>query len=277
MTSPGSNAVVVFGGFDDLRPIHFRFFEEASKLGQVTALLWSDDEIRKISGKPPKFPLQERLYLLEAIRYINKVLVVNSVSPDSLPDNLEFKPDVWVVDENNDTPAKKAFCKSAGLKYHVLKNDKLNRFAEYNPAIVKTTPTRKKVIVTGCYDWFHSGHVRFFEEVSQLGDLYVAVGSDKTIGELKGPGHPMFSQQERVFVCQSIRYVTQTLIGTGSGWLDAEPEIHRLKPDIYTVNEDGDRPEKRDFCRKNNIEYVVLKRLPKPGLARRKSTDLRGF
>ena len=119
--------------------------------------------------------------------------------------------------------------------------------------------------------------VRFFEEISQLGDLYVAVGSDKTIGELKGKGHPMFPQEQRVFVCQSIRYVTQALIGTGSGWLDAEPEIHRLKPDIYAVNEDGDRPEKRELCQKNGIEYVVLKRLPKPGLARRESTTLRGF
>ena len=30
--------------------------------------------------------------------------------------------------------------------------------------------------MTGCYDWFHSGHVRFFEEVSELGDLYVVAG-----------------------------------------------------------------------------------------------------
>ena len=288
MTNPLSGSVVVYGSFDDLRPIHFRFLEEAAKLGpaegrglakggQVTVLLWSDDAIRKITGKPPKFPQQERHYLLEAIRCINKVLVVNNFNPDGLPDKLEFKPKVWVVDENNDNPAKKAFCESAGLKYHVLNTDKLNRFPEYNPALLKTNSTRKKVIVTGCFDWFHSGHVRFFEEVSQLGDLYVAVGSDKTIGELKGPGHPMFPQQQRIFVCQSIRYVTQALIGTGSGWLDAEPEIHRLKPDIYAVNEDGDRPEKRQFCQANGIEYIVLKRIPKPGLAPRKSTILRGF
>ena len=59
--------------------------------------------------------------------------------------------------------------------------------------------------------------------------------------------------------------------------MDAEPEIARIKPDLYVVNEDGDKPEKRQFCRKQGIEYVVLKRLPKEGLTRRTSTDLRGF
>lgn len=59
--------------------------------------------------------------------------------------------------------------------------------------------------------------------------------------------------------------------------MDAEPEIERIKPDMYAVNEDGDKPEKRAFCAQHKIEYVVLKRLPKDGLPRRESTELRGF
>jgi hypothetical protein len=58
---------------------------------------------------------------------------------------------------------------------------------------------------------------------------------------------------------------------------DAEPEIARIKPNIYAVNEDGDQPEKRAFCEEHGLEYVVLKRLPKVGLPRRESTVLRGF
>lgn len=42
---------------------------------------------------------------------------------------------------------------------------------------------RKKVFVSGCYDMLHSGHVAFFEEAAKLGDLYVGLGSDKTIFE----------------------------------------------------------------------------------------------
>lgn len=136
---------------------------------------------------------------------------------------------------------------------------------------------RKKVIVTGCFDYFHSGHVRFFEEVAQLGDLYVVVGHDANIRLLKGEGHPMFPQEERRYIVQAIRYVKQALISTGSGWMDAEPEIELIKPDIYAVNEDGGHPDKRAFCEAHGIEYVVLKRVPKEGLPARSSTELRGF
>ncbi len=75
----------------------------------------------------------------------------------------------------------------------------------------------------------------------------------------------------------SVRYVTQALIATGMGWLDAEPEIARIQPHAYVVNEDGDKPEKRAFCTARGIEYVILERTPKEGLPRRASTDLRGF
>ena len=75
----------------------------------------------------------------------------------------------------------------------------------------------------------------------------------------------------------SIRYVTQALVSSGDGWLDADPEIQRLKPNIYAVNEDGDKGGKREYCIQRGIEYLVLKRTPAPGLPKRSSTDLRGF
>ena len=75
----------------------------------------------------------------------------------------------------------------------------------------------------------------------------------------------------------SIRYVTQALLSSGNGWMDAEPEIALIKPDMYAVNEDGDKVEKKAFCEAHDIEYVVLQRLPKEGIPKRESTALRGF
>jgi cytidyltransferase-like protein len=133
------------------------------------------------------------------------------------------------------------------------------------------------VVVTGSYDWFHSGHVRFFEEASAYGNLHVVVGHDANIRLLKGEGHPLLPQDERRYLVGSIRYVKQALISSGDGWLDADPEIRKLKPDIYAVNEDGDRGGKREYCDKHGIQYLVLKRVPAPGLPQRSSTKLRGF
>jgi cytidyltransferase-like protein len=45
---------------------------------------------------------------------------------------------------------------------------------------------KKKIFVSGCFDMLHSGHVRFLEEVATYGDVYVALGSDQTVRELKG-------------------------------------------------------------------------------------------
>ena len=33
----------------------------------------------------------------------------------------------------------------------------------------------KKVFVSGCYDLLHSGHVEFFRQAAQFGDLYVGL------------------------------------------------------------------------------------------------------
>ena len=132
-------------------------------------------------------------------------------------------------------------------------------------------------LVKNIHDWFHSGHVRFAEEASAYGDLYICLGSDANVRLLKGEGHLLLSEQERRYVFGSIKFVKHAFITTGSGWVDADPEIRRLQPDIYVVNEDGDRGGKREYCQKLGIEYLVLKRTPALGLPQRSSTDLRGF
>jgi cytidyltransferase-like protein len=266
--------IIVSGGFDDVRSRDLRFLQEAAKLGEVTVLLWADQAVEKFSGKQPKFPLAERLYFLNAVRYVSHAVEFNPASSvDELPGNIAV--DIWVDLEDSTNARRAEFCKRKGVAYRVSKNEELKGFPELTP--MPGAPGRKKVVVTGCYDWFHSGHVRFCEEVSSYGDLYVIVGHDANIRLLKGEGHPLLSQDERRYVVGSIKYVTQALISSGDGWLDADPEIKRLKPDIYAVNEDGDKGGKRDYCEKNGIEYLVLKRTPAPGLPKRSSTDLRGF
>ena len=255
-----------------------RLLQEASKLGDVQVLLWSDKTASALEGQAPKFPLAERLYLLQAIRYVSRVTpITGGFERDTLPFLDGISSEVWVVDETGDNGRKRAFAQAEGIEYRVFRSEDLRGFPVELVRVDDSQPPPKRVVVTGCFDWFHSGHVRFFEEASQLGDLYVVVGHDENVRLLKGPGHPLFPQDERRYMVQSVRYVRQALISTGHGWMDAEPEIARLKPDMYVVNEDGDRPEKCEFCEGHGLAYVVLKRTPKQGLPRRQSTDLRGF
>jgi len=270
-----SKSVVVCGGFDDISSADIRFLQAASNFGFLNILLWSDELIKSKTYKNSIFSQNERLYFLQAVRYVHKVFIIKSfIEIFSFVKNIN--PCTWIVQQEEDDPAISNFCKTAKIKYLILEKTFFKDFP--NSGLLKSNiSTRKKVLVTGCFDWFHSGHVRFFEEVSRLGDLYVIVGNDANVKALKGKGHPMFSQEERRYMAASIRYVKQAIISTGQGWLDAEPELKMLKPDIYAVNEDGDRPEKRNYCQQNGIKYVVLKRLPKEGLPGRQSAIMRGF
>ena len=132
----------------------------------------------------------------------------------------------------------------------------------------------KKVFVTGCYDLLHSGHVEFFREAAQYGDLYVAIGSDKTIYDLKGRT-PVNSEQERLFMVKAVSSVHDAFISKGSGILDFEAELREMRPDFFVVNSDGNMPEKQDMCQELGIKYVVLERTPHAGLEARSTTDLR--
>ncbi len=267
--------VAVTGPFDDLRSRDLRFLEEAACLGELTVYLWSDELTRQREARPPKFPETERAYLLEAIRFVKEVRLIDRLRDDALPERVHSEPDCWIITESQSNFGKGEFAKGHLRKYRVIADAALRGFPSGDPR--KPSPSSKKVLVTGCYDWFHSGHVRFFEEVSTYGELYVVVGHDANIRLLKGEGHPLLSQEERRYMVGTVRYVFKAMVSSGDGWLDAEPEIAQIKPDIYAVNEDGDKGGKREFCDRHGIEYLVLKRRPARGLPERTSTKLRGF
>jgi cytidyltransferase-like protein len=132
----------------------------------------------------------------------------------------------------------------------------------------------KKVFVSGCFDMLHSGHVEFFHEAAQYGDLYVALGSDRTIFELKGRS-TVNSEQERLFIVKAVSSVKDAFISRGSGILDFEAELREVMPDYFIVNADGHIAEKRDLCHELGIQYIILERKPHPGFDARSTTQLR--
>lgn len=132
----------------------------------------------------------------------------------------------------------------------------------------------KKVFVSGCYDMLHSGHVAFFKEAATYGDLYVGIGSDATIRELKDR-KTINTERERLYMVKAIRYVKDAFVNSGSGILDFAEDVIRLKPDIFFVNSDGYTPGKKRFCEEHGIELVVSKRIPEAGLPVRSTTALR--
>ncbi len=130
----------------------------------------------------------------------------------------------------------------------------------------------KKVLVSGCFDLLHGGHIAFFKTASSYGKVYVSVGRDNNLLLLKGK-KPYFSQEERLYIIKSIRYVEDAFLASGEGMLDFEPDMRRLKPDILIVNHDGHTVEKERLCKDMGVEYIILERIPEEGLPARSSSE----
>lgn len=132
----------------------------------------------------------------------------------------------------------------------------------------------KKVFVSGCYDMLHSGHVAFFQEASQYGELYVGLGSGKTISALKAR-KTINTDEERLYMVKALKVVKDAWINSGSGILDFVDDLQKLKPDIFFVNSDGHSPAKEQLCKELDIEYIVSTRKPHGTLPIRSTTTLR--
>lgn len=130
----------------------------------------------------------------------------------------------------------------------------------------------KTVMVSGCYDLLHAGHVAFFKTAAQYGKLHVYVGQDQNVKALKGKA-PYFSQEERKYMVGAVRYVEKANIASGSGMLDFADDLRLLKPDYFVVNTDGYTEGKRQLCEENGVELIVLDRIPEEGLPARSSSD----
>jgi cytidyltransferase-like protein len=133
---------------------------------------------------------------------------------------------------------------------------------------------KKKVFVSGCFDILHSGHIAFLKEAAQFGDLFVGLGSDKTINDLKGR-RTINSEEERLYMLEALSCVHKIKINSGSGILDFLDDMKSLEPDIFIVNEDGHTPDKEQICKDLGIEYKILKRIPYANLPVRSTTSLR--
>lgn len=87
------------------------------------------------------------------------------------------------------------------------------------------------VFTNGCFDLLHMGHVRFLQQARHLGScLVVAINSDDSVRQLKGPDRPVIGQNERAEMLGSLECVDYvTIFGE-----DTEiPLLKLLQPDLF--------------------------------------------
>lgn len=109
--------------------------------------------------------------------------------------------------------------------------------SELIPIVAQAKREGRRVVFTnGCFDILHPGHIRLLEAARDLGDILVlALNSDRSVRENKGPSRPLVPEAERAEVAAALAAVDYVVL-----FDEPTPReiIARLLPDILVKGSD---------------------------------------
>ena len=121
---------------------------------------------------------------------------------------------------------------------------------------------RQVVFTNGCFNTLHVGHILHLQQARQEGDvLVVALNSDESVRQLKGPDRPVFNEQDRATVLAALEPVDYVIV---FDTLRVTGIIEAIQPDIYVKGGDYTRetldPEEREALERCGTRIVILPR-----------------
>jgi rfaE bifunctional protein nucleotidyltransferase chain/domain len=117
---------------------------------------------------------------------------------------------------------------------------------------------RRIVMANGCFDLLHAGHVRFLEGARREGDvLVVAINSDASERQLKGPGRPVLAAEARAQLVAAVGAVDYVVVFEET---DVGGLLERLQPDVHAKGTDYtvDTVPERDVARRLGIRVAIV-------------------
>jgi rfaE bifunctional protein nucleotidyltransferase chain/domain len=97
------------------------------------------------------------------------------------------------------------------------------------------------VFTNGCFDLLHPGHVHLLRQAKTLGDiLIVAVNTDRSVKEIKGPNRPILPESGRGALLTAMEMVDYLIF-----FDEADPTrlIAALKPNVLVKGGDWGRDQ----------------------------------
>ncbi len=93
---------------------------------------------------------------------------------------------------------------------------------------------KKIVLVGGCFDILHAGHIEFLESAKELGNiLVILLENDEKIRLLKGEGRPVNSEDSRSMILAKLSMVDYVIrLPYLKNDADYEKIVKKIEPDI---------------------------------------------
>jgi rfaE bifunctional protein nucleotidyltransferase chain/domain len=119
----------------------------------------------------------------------------------------------------------------------------MNKILTIDQAITESEKIRRQkklvVLVGGCFDILHIGHITFLEKAKAAGDsLFVFLESDESIKKIKGENRPINNQEDRAKILATLEPVDYViLLPPHLADKDYDRMIIQLKPAIIATTQ----------------------------------------
>lgn len=123
---------------------------------------------------------------------------------------------------------------------------------------------KKIVLVGGCFDLLHFGHINFLKQAKSYGDwLVVALESDENVKRMKGDARPIHTQTQRKEMLESLSFVDEVIaLPTMHGDHDYYELVRKIKPTVIAVTQgDGAIAKKTEQAKEVGAELVVIPKI----------------
>lgn len=125
----------------------------------------------------------------------------------------------------------------------------------------------KIVLVGGCFDLLHYGHISFLKQAKALGDhLVVALESDENVRRLKNEHRPIHTQRQRREMLEALSFVDEVIelppMHTDRQYFDF---VTKLSPGVIAVTEgDPILAKKQQQATGVGAELVIIPKIRTP-------------
>ncbi len=126
---------------------------------------------------------------------------------------------------------------------------------------------KRVVLVGGCFDILHFGHISFLQEAKNKGDyLVVALESDESARRMKGPSRPIHTQQQRKQMLKALVCVDEVIsLPAMHGDTDYFNLVRKIHPSIIAITQgDPIKEKKEQQANQVGAKLVIIPKIHTP-------------